>query len=73
LKIVDCWDSPEGPIIYHGHTLTTKITFRSVIEVIKEYAFKTSEYPVILSLEMHCNVAGQDQIAKILKEVLGGK
>ena len=26
---LDCWDGDDGsPIIYHGHTLTTKIPFR---------------------------------------------
>ena len=36
---LDCWDGhePNEPIIYHGHTLTSKITFRSVIKTIKEY------------------------------------
>ncbi|KAH9518382.1 1-phosphatidylinositol 4,5-bisphosphate phosphodiesterase epsilon-1, partial [Bulinus truncatus] len=28
---LDCWDGEDGmPIIYHGHTLTTKISFKSV-------------------------------------------
>lgn len=44
---LDCWDGPNGfPIIYHGYTMTTKITFESVIKTIKEYAFKYSKYPV---------------------------
>ena len=51
---LDCWDGPEGsaggPLIYHGHTLTSKIRFRDVIETIKEHAFVTSEYPLILSI-----------------------
>ena len=26
---LDCWDGEDGfPVIYHGHTLTTKISFR---------------------------------------------
>lgn len=41
---VDCWDGPEGmPVIYHGHTLTTKIKFSDVLTTIKEHAFVTSE------------------------------
>ena len=28
---LDCWDGPKGrPIIYHGHTLTSRITFEEV-------------------------------------------
>jgi hypothetical protein len=31
---LDCWDGDDGqPIIYHGHTLTTKISFREVVQV----------------------------------------
>lgn len=41
---VDCWDGPDGmPVIYHGHTLTTKIKFSDVLVTIKEHAFVTSE------------------------------
>ena len=40
---VDCWDGPDNePIIYHGHTLTSKILFKDVIQVIKDYAFQAS-------------------------------
>ena len=40
---VDCWDGPDNePIIYHGHTLTSKILFKDVIEAIKEHAFAVS-------------------------------
>ena len=46
---LDCWDGPEnmkdGPFIYHGHTLTTKIKFMDVVKTIKEHAFVTSDYP----------------------------
>ena len=41
---VDCWDGAAGlPVIYHGHTLTSKIAFRDVIEAINTYAFEASE------------------------------
>ena len=37
---VDCWDGDDGePIIYHGHTLTTKILFKDVIAACKEFGF----------------------------------
>jgi len=70
---LDCWDGEDKskPIIYHGHTLTTKITFREVIETIRDYGFKVSPYPVILSLEVHCSIEGQQAMASILNEILG--
>ncbi|XP_072259304.1 1-phosphatidylinositol 4,5-bisphosphate phosphodiesterase gamma-1 [Pyxicephalus adspersus] len=41
---LDCWDGPDGmPVIYHGHTLTTKIKFNEVLYTIKEHAFITSD------------------------------
>lgn len=52
---LDCWDGPDGePVITHGFTLTSSLTFQSTIETISQVAFKISPYPVILSLEMHC-------------------
>uniref|UniRef100_A0AAZ3S2T0 Phosphoinositide phospholipase C n=1 Tax=Oncorhynchus tshawytscha TaxID=74940 RepID=A0AAZ3S2T0_ONCTS len=69
---LDCWDGAHGePIIYHGHTLTSKVLFKDVIKAIKEYAFKTSEYPVILSLENHCTLEQQKLMAKHMISILG--
>uniref|UniRef100_A0A2K5BVE8 1-phosphatidylinositol 4,5-bisphosphate phosphodiesterase gamma n=1 Tax=Aotus nancymaae TaxID=37293 RepID=A0A2K5BVE8_AOTNA len=69
---VDCWDGPDGmPVIYHGHTLTTKIKFSDVLHTIKEHAFVASEYPVILSIEDHCSIAQQRNMAQYFKKVLG--
>jgi phosphatidylinositol phospholipase C epsilon len=69
---LDCWDGDDGqPIIYHGHTLTTKISFRDVVQTIAVYAFVTSPYPVILSIENHCSLAQQQKMALIFKELLG--
>jgi hypothetical protein len=31
---LDCWDNSDGePCIYHGGTMTSKISFRAVIQV----------------------------------------
>ncbi|CAD8205549.1 unnamed protein product [Paramecium pentaurelia] len=68
---LDCWDGDNNqPIIYHGFTMTSKISFESVIQTIKEYGFKYSKYPLILSLEVHCCVKQQDVMADILKTYL---
>ncbi|XP_071978410.1 1-phosphatidylinositol 4,5-bisphosphate phosphodiesterase delta-4 isoform X1 [Engystomops pustulosus] len=71
---VDTWDGPNGePIVYHGHTFTSKIFFKDVISAINKYAFRVSDYPVILSLENHCSVEQQDTMAQHLKSILGEK
>jgi hypothetical protein len=63
---LDCWDGDDGqPIIYHGHTLTTKISFRDVVQTIADNAFLASPMPVILSIENHCSVAQQQKMAAI--------
>nr|XP_004552430.2 1-phosphatidylinositol 4,5-bisphosphate phosphodiesterase delta-3-A isoform X1 [Maylandia zebra] len=71
---LDCWDGDKGePVIYHGHTLTSKVPFKEVIETIGQYAFKTSPYPLILSLENHCSVEQQAVMDKHLRSILGKK
>jgi len=69
---LDCWDGDNGfPIIYHGHTLTSKIVFKDVIEAIMKYSFVTSPYPVVLSIENHCCLDQQKIMAKIMRDVFG--
>lgn len=69
---LDCWDGPDSmPIIFHGHTLTTKIKFVEVLKAIKDHAFLTSEYPVILSIEDHCTLPQQRKMAQKFQEIFG--
>ncbi|KAG7323805.1 hypothetical protein KOW79_013507 [Hemibagrus wyckioides] len=69
---LDCWDGPDGmPVIYHGHTLTTKIKFCDVLTTIKEHAFVTSEFPIILSIEDHCSIVQQRNMAMFFKKAFG--
>ncbi|XP_049623984.1 1-phosphatidylinositol 4,5-bisphosphate phosphodiesterase delta-4 [Suncus etruscus] len=69
---VDVWDGPnKEPIVYHGHTLTSRILFKDVLASVAQYAFQTSDYPVILSLENHCSSEQQEVLASHLVEILG--
>ena len=69
---VDCWDGAKGePVIYHGHTLTSQIMFKDAVEACRDYGFKNSDYPVILSLENHCSLEQQDRMADHLTSILG--
>ncbi|XP_067997996.1 LOW QUALITY PROTEIN: 1-phosphatidylinositol 4,5-bisphosphate phosphodiesterase zeta-1 [Melanerpes formicivorus] len=71
---IDCWDGlNDEPIVYHGHTLTSKLLFRAVIQVVDKYAFAVSDYPVVLSLENHCSPKQQEIMADHLQFILGDK
>lgn len=67
---IDCWDGADGrPIVSHGRTMTTSVLFADCISVINRYAFVTCDFPVILSLEVHCNPEQQLAMVKIMKDV----
>ncbi|XP_043912527.1 1-phosphatidylinositol 4,5-bisphosphate phosphodiesterase beta-4 [Protopterus annectens] len=71
---LDIWDGKgedQEPIITHGKAMCTDIPFKDVIQAIKETAFTTSEYPVILSFENHCSKPQQFKMAKYCEEIFG--
>ncbi|KAI9866117.1 MAG: Phospholipase C [Trichoglossum hirsutum] len=71
---VDCWDGADGrPVVNHGRTLTSKVLFSDVIGAIGKYAFMSSPYPLIVSLEVHCSPEQQATMADILKSALGDR
>jgi phosphatidylinositol phospholipase C delta len=70
---IDVWDGEEAPIVNHGRTFSSSISFESVIEAINEYGFRTSPLPVILSFEIHCNFVNQAKMVEIMKRVFGDK
>jgi phosphatidylinositol phospholipase C delta len=66
---IDCWDGADGrPIVSHGRTLTTSVLFADCITVINRYAFISCDFPLILSLEVHCNPEQQLAMVKIMKD-----
>ncbi len=57
------------PIVMHGWTPTTGwIYFRDVCKTVAKWAFKTTELPLIVSLEVGCDVDQQELMVKIMKE-----
>lgn len=71
---LDCWDGKgedEEPIITHGMAMCTDILFKDVIYAIRDTAFVTSDYPVILSFENHCCKSQQYKLAKYCDEIFG--
>nr|XP_039247876.1 1-phosphatidylinositol 4,5-bisphosphate phosphodiesterase beta-1-like isoform X6 [Styela clava] len=75
---LDCWEKNTGtndePVITHGFTLCSDVSFKEVIEAINESAFKTSQYPVILSFENHVdNPQQQEKMAQYCRDIFGEK
>ncbi|XP_056423815.1 1-phosphatidylinositol 4,5-bisphosphate phosphodiesterase beta-1 isoform X1 [Hyla sarda] len=72
---LDCWKgrtAEEEPVITHGFTMTTEISFKEVIEAIAECAFKTSPYPILLSFENHVDSPKQQaKMAEYCKQIFG--
>ncbi|GIL85730.1 hypothetical protein Vretimale_13167 [Volvox reticuliferus] len=64
-------DVYNGPICKHGGTFTSPVSFQACIEAINHAAFTTSNYPVIITMENHADVANQGKMAEILRKVLG--
>eukprot|EP00756_Hemistasia_phaeocysticola_P010370 Hpha_TRINITY_DN15011_c3_g4::TRINITY_DN15011_c3_g4_i1::g.126399::m.126399/K05857/PLCD; phosphatidylinositol phospholipase C, delta len=71
---LDCWDGQDGePVVTHGHTKTTKVSFEKCIEEIDKHAFHVSDYPVILSIELHTSPDQQIRMAQIMRKHFGHK
>ncbi|XP_041716176.1 1-phosphatidylinositol 4,5-bisphosphate phosphodiesterase beta-1-like isoform X3 [Coregonus clupeaformis] len=72
---LDCWKgrtTEEEPVITHGFTMTTEISFKEVIEAIAGCAFKTSPFPVILSFENHVDSPKQQaKMAEYCRSIFG--
>ncbi|KAI4562121.1 hypothetical protein MJT46_011083, partial [Ovis ammon polii x Ovis aries] len=72
---LDCWKgrtAEEEPVITHGFTMTTEISFKEVIEAIAECAFKTSPFPILLSFENHVDSPKQQaKMAEYCRLIFG--
>lgn len=71
---IDCWDGVDGyPDVTHGRTFSTRASFLDCVKTINQYAFWASSYPLIISLEVHCNAEQQRLMVEIMKKVFGSQ
>ena len=71
---IDCWDGADGnPRVTHGHTGTTSVPFSDCIYAINRCAFDVSPYPLIISLEVHCNPEQQKKMIQNMTDIFGEK
>ncbi|KAK6753560.1 hypothetical protein RB195_012883 [Necator americanus] len=71
---LDCWDGSDGPVITHGPSTVMRmneISLSDVCSAIAESAFKTSPYPVLLSIENHLSKHQQKQMVTIFRKSFG--
>jgi hypothetical protein len=59
------------PQVFHGYTLTSEMPFRQVCATIRDYAFKVSNLPVIVSLEVHTCAEQQEIMVELMNEYWG--
>ena len=68
---LDCYDGINDDIlITHGFTLVTKLHLQEILETLRETAFRDSPFPVILSIENHCDKKHQSAMAQKCREEL---
>eukprot|EP00911_Craspedida_sp_UC1_P000773 UC1_evm1s592 len=59
---LDIWDGPDGvPVVKRNYTKQSHLPLADCLDVIVAAAFATSEFPVILHIEMHAE--GEQQVA----------
>ncbi|XVE52497.1 hypothetical protein DITRI_Ditri02bG0126800 [Diplodiscus trichospermus] len=70
---LDLWPSStkDEILVLHGRTLTSPVSLIKCLTSIKEYAFSTSPYPVIITLEDHLTPELQAKVAEMVTQTFG--
>lgn len=69
---IDAWNGEAGaaPVVTHGHTMTSDIPLKHVLDVIAQHAFTHgNDAPVIISLENHLDFDRQRMAADLFQKV----
>ncbi|KAL3518059.1 hypothetical protein ACH5RR_020648 [Cinchona calisaya] len=70
---LDIWpnSSKDDVHVLHGRTVTTPVELIKCLKSIKEHAFSTSPYPLVITLEDHLPANLQAKVAQMLTETFG--
>ncbi|CAF0886790.1 unnamed protein product [Rotaria sp. Silwood1] len=68
-----CFDGPDDQPLIHNGTLTSRISLSEALQVISNYGFEKTNYPLILCMEIQCSISQQERIAQLLIEIFGEK
>ncbi|KAJ8769812.1 hypothetical protein K2173_007672 [Erythroxylum novogranatense] len=70
---LDLWPNSDEVHVKHGRTLTTPVELLTCLKTIDQYAFSSSPYPVIITLEDHLTPELQAKVAQMITETFGNK
>lgn len=62
----------KGCLFSTGYTLTKEMSFREVCETVRDYAFVSSNLPLIVSLEVHTSPEQQEIMVELMTEYWKG-
>ncbi|KAL8144532.1 hypothetical protein V2J09_017564 [Rumex salicifolius] len=70
---LDIWpnSAKDNINVLHGRTLTAPVPLIKCLKSIRDHAFATSPYPVVITLEDHLTADLQAKVAKMLTETFG--
>ena len=69
---VDVWENSHGqPEVRHGRAWTTSVSVEGVLKAIEKYAFITSPWPLVVSLEIRCGLRAQEMLARQIQATFG--
>ncbi|XP_027368438.1 phosphoinositide phospholipase C 2-like [Abrus precatorius] len=70
---LDLWPNSryDDVQVHHGGTLTSSVKLKACLNAIKEYAFVTSPYPVVITFEDHITRPLQAKVARMVDDIFG--
>lgn len=69
---LDVWDGKDGkPVVTHGMTQCSSISFEDTCKGIMETAFQQSPYPIWLSLDLHASPEQQVVMVQMMRDIFG--
>lgn len=67
---ITCWDGPNGrPIISNAKTFASSLEAEDLLKFLSRQAFKHSDMPLILFLEVHCSKSQRESLGSMITKI----